>query len=101
MKAAFASSIVFIILTCGLAEAQYSMGRPTGPPGQQARPAATLTLEEQKGFLEAMKKLRSKDRKRLTNAIKRFTPEEKKQFIESVKRQLAVKGTAQALKKRR
>jgi hypothetical protein len=95
------ASIVFVAGICGPAAAQYSMGRLTGPPPpggasqpQPARPAAGLTPAEQRGFAEALKRMKPKDRKRLTKAIKRFTPEESRQFIESVKRQLAVKGTS-------
>jgi hypothetical protein len=40
-----------------------------------------------------MKSMKSKDRKRLTNAMKRFRPEQSRQFVKTVKQQLAA-GTA-------
>ena len=95
-----AIALISITAMTGIGEAQYSMGRLTGPtPGPRtaqtppAKSQAGLTPGEQKQFAEAMKRLTPKERKRLTKAIKRFTPEETRQFVEGVKHQLAVKGT--------
>jgi hypothetical protein len=90
-----------------LIQVQYSMGQPGPAPGARPRQSPPtqsqgLTPKEQKGFAEAMKRMKSKDRKRLTKAMKRFTPEESRQFIGAVKRQLAANGTPhQPLKRAR